>query len=317
MSSIPGKNRGGKRDFWYRMEFDAMLEISQLMEPEDFGFLCALINLMHRHGGGVIDDGTYITKFVKGRNARGWRQVRERLLAGGHIYVEGSILRSKIVDDERAEAEGRRQNGGMNRQLNHHINNQFRPEKPNENNDPLHTVTATAIEEKIGRQNRIDIGERAPAGPKSSPAKESSEQVTEENLSPSPTPNSETSENGKFVPRGPHSLPDDWAPSAGNISYALDKGWARDVVLLEAERFINYHRMHDKRFKDWNLVWRNWVVSPYFGASSKNERSGKLTVQEAARNLHERVTARARELRDGVGDGDVNNVVRLLPSGRC
>jgi Protein of unknown function (DUF1376) len=309
MSSIPGKNRGVKRDFWYALEWEPMLDISARLTPIEYAFLHVVIMLMYRNGGSVPDDGTYIVKHIRS-NTRAWKPIREKFIAEGYIRLEDSRLCSRFYDEERAEADTRRKTKGRREKYDTRID--F--EKHNEKNGVFLTDTPTHTEEKI------DIGERAPARTESSRNKESGEKETQANLTSSPTPGSETSDNSEFVPRGRrglHPLPDDCAPSPENIAYALSKGWARDVVLLEAERFINYHRMHDKRFKDWNLVWRNWVVSPYFGASSKNERAGKLTVQEAAWNLHERVAALAAEISPGFGDEESGNIVRLLPQRRC
>jgi hypothetical protein len=305
--AVPG---GNSKVFWYKAEPRKMLDDLLDVEPAEFGYLVILRNLMFLHDGFVVDDPKFLARYL-GLKPKSWQPIRDKFIGLGKAYVDDAgRLRSRTVDAqlaESAEARERSSETWKKRKENEKTKRQF----PNDINGDSHTDTVTVTEEKIDR------GERPPAGAESSPTKGSSEEARKENLSSPPTCNSETSEAEGDVPRGQHPLPDGWAASPENISYAMNRGWARDVVLLEAERFINYHRMHDKRFKDWNHVWRNWVVSPYFGASSKNGQSGKPTVQEAAWNLHERVAARAAEISPGFRDQESGNIVRLLPAGRC
>lgn len=85
--------------------------------------------------------------------------------------------------------------------------------------------------------------------------------------SPSPTPllpvlpdadapgAAQSKPSGRRRPERP--LPDDWAPNEKHAQQARE---ARADLVLEAERFRNHAQTHDRRARDWDAAFRNWLT---------------------------------------------------------
>lgn len=54
------------------------------------------------------------------------------------------------------------------------------------------------------------------------------------------------------------ALPEGWRPDVG---YARSLGLADREINLQANKFADYCRAHDKRYCDFEAAWRNWVRS--------------------------------------------------------
>ncbi|MBB5748559.1 hypothetical protein [Micrococcus sp. TA1] len=52
-------------------------------------------------------------------------------------------------------------------------------------------------------------------------------------------------------------LPGDWAPTPAHSRYAEDNGINLD---FQAERFRNHAQANDRRARDWNAAFRNWLL---------------------------------------------------------
>ncbi|WP_250029752.1 hypothetical protein [Paractinoplanes maris] len=62
------------------------------------------------------------------------------------------------------------------------------------------------------------------------------------------------------VTKNPETLPVGWSVSADMEAWAKEK--APDVISrIATERFITYFGDGGKRKKDWDLTWRNWLLS--------------------------------------------------------
>lgn len=77
-----------------------MLHESMTMDVRDFGAYCVVLDLIYQYGGAAPDDAHLISRYMRGCNAVGWKNIRNRLLASGHIYQDGDTLRSARADAE-------------------------------------------------------------------------------------------------------------------------------------------------------------------------------------------------------------------------
>jgi hypothetical protein len=52
-------------------------------------------------------------------------------------------------------------------------------------------------------------------------------------------------------------LPTGWAPNSAHSNYAEDNGINLD---FQAERFRNHAQANDRRARDWDAAFRNWLL---------------------------------------------------------
>lgn len=55
------------------------------------------------------------------------------------------------------------------------------------------------------------------------------------------------------------SLPENWVPSDRNIQDAIGRGFSKQEINDEADRFLNYHHSKGSTFKSWDAAWRTWL----------------------------------------------------------
>ena len=100
-----------------------------------------------------------------------------------------------------------------------------------------------------------------------------------------PSLNSEKKERKKIYM---HPIPPDWLPSSAGRLFATSKGWSDARVDAEAERFRNHALARDRKLKDWDAAWRNWVTSPFQGiVNGTAKASESKSVIAAARRFEE------------------------------
>lgn len=51
-------------------------------------------------------------------------------------------------------------------------------------------------------------------------------------------------------------MPENWTP---NVEFARSKGLTDAEINRQANKAIDYAKLHDKRYADWDAYWRNWV----------------------------------------------------------
>lgn len=54
-------------------------------------------------------------------------------------------------------------------------------------------------------------------------------------------------------------LPEGWIPNDKNVQDAIDRGFSETEIENEADRFANFHRSKQNRFRDWDAAWRTWL----------------------------------------------------------
>jgi hypothetical protein len=104
------------------------------------------------------------------------------------------------------------------------------------------------------------------------------------------------------------SLPADFSP---DIDFAAYKGFPREKAVEEAQRFRDYALAHDKKYRDWDAAWRNWLTSPY---QEKGKSNGKPTVHDAAKSQLDKLRALDDPIPSGLRNGAGESPVRLLSS---
>jgi hypothetical protein len=55
-------------------------------------------------------------------------------------------------------------------------------------------------------------------------------------------------------------LPEGWIPNDKNVQDAIDRGFSETEIENEADRFANFHRSKQNRFRDWDAAWRSWLA---------------------------------------------------------
>jgi hypothetical protein len=109
-------------------------------------------------------------------------------------------------------------------------------------------------------------------------------------------------------------VPDD--ASEENRTFAEGKGWQRQRIDSEWQRFRDHSISKGKKHRNVAAAWRNWVTSPYQGAQN-GQRDERKSVVAAADRFIERIAdfdrpapEQQRELRGGTGTA----AIRAIPS---
>lgn len=79
----------------------------------------------------------------------------------------------------------------------------------------------------------------------------------EPNGSKEEEPNGSSKKSARRKPELP--LPENWTPSDRNIADAEARNFSQQEIEHEADRFSNFHRSKDSRFRDWDAAWRTWL----------------------------------------------------------
>lgn len=71
-------------------------------------------------------------------------------------------------------------------------------------------------------------------------------------------------------------LPEEWVPNDKNVQDAIDRGFSDMEIEHEADRFGNFHRSKQNRFRDWDAAWRTWLANArkYRGTQRGENRKG-------------------------------------------
>ena len=98
-----------------------------------------------------------------------------------------------------------------------------------------------------------------------------------------------------------------------NRDFARQKGWPEARIDQEIERFRNHAAQNDRKCKNWDAAWRNWVTSPYQQAVI-NGASNVETDKDRAKRRSREALDKLRAYGEGRGSGDAGGeVVQLLP----
>lgn len=86
------------------------------------------------------------------------------------------------------------------------------------------------------------------------------------NPAPDPTrPDPSPVSAGRRKPERP--LPPEWLPTEAHRAYANDNGISLD---FQADRFRNHAQANDRRARDWDAAFRNWLLKAEKSTTSKN-----------------------------------------------
>lgn len=116
----------------------------------------------------------------------------------------------------------------------------------------------------------------------------SDEEVLEREPAPPPKKKKRTS--------GQTQIPTDWKPTASDIEYARKQNLTDQEIQNEADRFYRHHRAKGSRWKNWHLVWTNWLQSD-FGPIKRKQRDASGDSGSASRGKPEASTFQAAAAR--------------------
>jgi hypothetical protein len=99
--------------------------------------------------------------------------------------------------------------------------------------------------------------------------------------------------------------PSDWTPNEKTVQFATDHGCTPEHIAFEAGRFRNYVIAHDKKYRDLNAAFRNWVTSPYQAAGLRARApSGSPLPRPGSREDRAERTYRAQQELKAFANGD-------------
>jgi DNA-binding MarR family transcriptional regulator len=77
-------------------------------------------------------------------------------------------------------------------------------------------------------------------------------------------------------------LPEGWIPNDKNVQDAMDRGFSAQEIENEADRFANFHRSKQNRFRDWDAAWRTWLGNARKFAATQRGKGGQGSSMVAA-----------------------------------
>lgn len=99
--------------------------------------------------------------------------------------------------------------------------------------------------------------------------------------------------------RGPPrktSLKENWQPTPQDIAFAVTKGLKSDEIRNEADRFYRYHRAKGSTWKDWHLVWCNWINSDFGPIARKRKAEHRAATRSRSSAIDAALDAAADQL---------------------
>ena len=91
---------------WYKRDPRAALLGMMGLTLEERGAYNTLIDLIYMADGALPDNAQIICRLL-GTNKRGWKRIRDGLIAKGKIYLNGNQLHNERADCETSDALGR------------------------------------------------------------------------------------------------------------------------------------------------------------------------------------------------------------------
>lgn len=123
---------------------------------------------------------------------------------------------------------------------------------------------------------------------------------TPANLAPKPIKKQPRTDQPKTTQARTCEIPDGWIPArfgVGSKCRALVDGWPPGELETQIEHFTAHHRSRGNKFKDWQDVWKTWVLnSRNFGRGNRGGGSGNYRERDN-RDGFERAIDRNREAR--------------------
>ena len=77
-------------------------------------------------------------------------------------------------------------------------------------------------------------------------------------------------------------LPEGWIPNDKNVQDAIDRGFSETEINDEADRFANFHRSKQNRFRDWDAAWRTWLGNARKFGNTQRGKGGARSGMAAA-----------------------------------
>jgi uncharacterized protein YdaU (DUF1376 family) len=84
---------------WYKRDPNAALTGMASLTLEERGAYNTILDLIYAHDGAIDDDHKFIAGWLR-VDLRVWKRIRQRLIEGGKLYINGSTLRNGRADWE-------------------------------------------------------------------------------------------------------------------------------------------------------------------------------------------------------------------------
>ena len=98
-------------------------------------------------------------------------------------------------------------------------------------------------------------------------------------------------------------LPEGWIPNDKNVQDAIDRGFSETEIENEADRFANFHRSKQNRFRDWDAAWRTWLGNARKYRTADRGKGGQGSGMAAAfASVAADIVARKRNSAENTGD---------------
>jgi hypothetical protein len=79
---------------WYKRDPNAALTGMASLTLEERGAYNTILDLIYAHDGAIDDDHKFIAGGLR-VDLRVWKRIRQRLIEGGKLYINGSTLRQR------------------------------------------------------------------------------------------------------------------------------------------------------------------------------------------------------------------------------
>lgn len=239
------------RGEFYKMEYEAWDEGTELLTLEQEGAYLRFCHQMYRRRGPVIDDAGVLARIWKCHPNKA-RKLRDDLIAAGKIMVtsDGYLANNRVTQelDQRDTTRTQRAHAGKTGGIR---SGEIR-RNPLKNKDQDEAFASVATNESREEKSREDSPLNPPLD------------ALPLGLPPHPSDEGLKAASGRKegASRGSR-LPSDWRLSDEGRAYATAKGLSAGRIEREAERFRDFWLAKtgkDAVKADWGATWRNWVL---------------------------------------------------------
>ena len=210
-----------------------------------------LLMRMYDAADAIPDDAKRIGRWLNS-NAAGWRKVRKELIEEGKLTVlsDGRLINRRALIEMHEQSQGNKKVPQNIRERIAKLLDMF----PETFAKHIEKLSESSSENALETRPLIEARSQKPD------KKDKTKVLSKKDSENSPV------EKPKPKKRGPPrktSLKENWQPTPQDIAFAVTKGLNSDEIRNEADRFYRYHRAKGSTWKDWHLVWCNWINSDF------------------------------------------------------
>lgn len=261
---------------WYKRDPVAALEGMSDLTLEEKGAYNTVLDLIYARDGKVDDDDRFIAGWLR-CDVRVWRRIKTTLLERGKLYLDAGSLRNS-----RADAEVSR---GLSLVASASEAGKASARSKSDVKSKINAIATTTVETTV---------------------------PTNSTTTTTSTPELRSGPRAKRA-RARAPLPDDWAPTTGDIEHARERGFADQQIHAIARAFANHHRAKGNLMADWGAAWRTWCENEIkFQGNRGAPANAKSGIIDAADRALENIKQAEREAADrgsGIGGPETFRLV--------